>query len=69
MVHFLTTLLSRLFFFVVPELLDLASALGDHLLNRLALQAQVVLVLHIVLHLSHLVLLELVFDGLGALQL
>lgn len=57
--------MSCLLHLVVPELLDLAPALGDHLLDRLTLYGQVILVLRVMLHLSHLVFLELVFDGLG----
>ena len=53
---------------MLPEVLHLGLAIGNHLSDRLALHALVVEILHIELLLTHLDLLQLVFDGLSALQ-
>ena len=67
-IDFVTTFLSSLSHLLVSELLYLASALRNHLLDRLTLDMQIFLVLRVMLHFSHLILFELVFDGLSTLK-
>ena len=67
-IDFFTTFLSSLSHLLVSELLYLASAFRNHLLDRLTLDMQIFLVLRVMLHFSHLILFELVFDGLSTLK-
>jgi len=68
-VYLITTFLSSSRKLLIPEVLNLAFAFGNHLPYRFSLDVFVVQVLIIELLLSVGVILELVFHGLGTLKL